>query len=196
MTQFEFVRKWGWSRCRAADRGAVVRLRKKGKNGEKRQGVWSSGGKRKSPRSVKGGEEKKKKMEEREALNQSGLHPGLQWEQGLGVLGGRLESKNLGVWTKEEFDPSLGQQRSGRGQSLGTQWSSRPAGRAHEAPSLGWGLPVRAGVPGWVGSQGPVLPAPQPGSPKVSFPTLTRPTVLQCWALFALALDLAPVLRS
>ena len=53
------------------------------------------------------------------------------------MLGGRLESKNLGVWTKEEFDPSLGQQRSGRGQSLGTQWSSRPAGRAHEAPSLG-----------------------------------------------------------
>lgn len=39
-------------------------------------------------------------MEEREALNQSGLHPGLQQEQGLGVLGGRLDSKNLGVWTK------------------------------------------------------------------------------------------------
>lgn len=52
-------------------------------------------------KSVKDGEEKKKKKrEEREDPNQSGLHPGLQWELGPDGLDGRLESKNLGVWTK------------------------------------------------------------------------------------------------
>lgn len=78
------------------------------------------------------GIEEREKMEERGALSQSGLYPGLPQAQGPEVKGGRLESKNLGIWTKVWVSKS---QRGGWG--LRTQWNSRPAGRAPKPTTLG-----------------------------------------------------------
>lgn len=104
---------------------------------------------------------KKEKMEEREALNQSGLHPALQQEQGLGVLGGRLDSKNLGVWTKVWVSSGQGGDRAwepsgAQGQQEGLT-ELRPWAEGYQSGQAflaGWGVGASSScTPTWL-SQG------------------------------------------
>lgn len=136
-------------RCEAADRRAVV-ISGSGAKTEKKKGVWSSGGK-KRPRSVKGG------RSGRHQIHQV-LHPGLQQRQEQGRLGKRLENEKIGLRSgSADIRKGSGSLESGGAQGL-------EEGIAKLCPCAE-SCPSQAGVPGWVRSKRPVLPAPQPGSP-------------------------------
>lgn len=137
-----------------------VGLRTEGqRSGSERRAKMDRKGKVSETQEARGGVQGQSKVEKRKkkkkkdggeggtkSIRSPSRAPARAGTRGAGWETGQQEPRSL--------DKGLGQQRSGRGQSLGTQCSSRPAGRAHKAPPLGWGLPVRASVPGWVGGSG------------------------------------------